>query len=93
MIKEMSAEEFEADCPIYIGLKTGNNQLAKMFLMQRFMRVEEDEAENLRVYDGVSPEEVITYLYEKGVIVTEIFTAKISLEEYYVNLMKGKEGR
>ena len=43
----------------------------------------------IRVYDLTTPEEIVTYLYENGICVTEIKTDKIGLEEYYIDLMKG----
>ena len=54
-----------------------------------YSRVETDEAGFIRVYDQTTAEAVVTYLYENGVIVTEIMTDKIGLEEYYTDLMKG----
>ena len=51
--------------------------------------MEEDGAGYLHVYDLTTPEEVMTYLYENGITVTEIKTDKIGLEEYYIDLMKG----
>ena len=39
------------------------------------------------------PEQVTGYLYRNGVTVSEIQTAKIGLEEYYIDLMQEKEGR
>lgn len=92
MIKEMTAEELEKDCPIYIALQTKEMSKAKTLLGVKYSRVEEDEEGYLRVYDNVATEEVVTYLYENGVLINEIKTDKISLEEYYINLMNGKEG-
>ena len=43
------------------------------------------------MYDMAPTEEIVTYLYEKGILVSEIQTDKIGLEEYYIDLMK--EGR
>ena len=40
------------------------------------------------MYDLTTPEEIVTYLYENGIFVTEIKTDKIGLEEYYIDLMK-----
>ena len=57
----------------------------------KYSRVEEDEDGYLRVYDPVTPEDVVTYLYESGIPVTEIMTDKIGLEEYYIDLMKEGE--
>ena len=92
MIREMTAEELENDCPTYVALKTKNINRAKAILSCKYDRVVEVN-EMLRVYDAENAEEVVSYLYESDVLVSEIKTAKIGLEEYYVNLMDGKEGR
>ena len=89
MIAEMTAEELDASCRTYIALKAEEMGKTKNLLGCQYSRVEEDEADYLRVYDDVTPEEVVTYLYEKGISVTEIMTDKIGLEEYYIDLMKG----
>ncbi len=89
MIVEMTAEELEAGCRTYIALQCGDMSRAKFVLGSKFSRVEEDEAGYLRVYDEVETEDVVTYLYENGITVTEVGTDKISLEEYYIDLMKG----
>ncbi len=93
MIKEMTAEELEASCPTYVALQTGDMDKTKALLRREYFRVEEDESGYLRVYDAQSPEEIVTYLYKNGILVREIKTAKIGLEEYYINLMNGKEGK
>ncbi len=89
MICEMTADELDASCRTYIALKAEDQGRAKAHLACQYSRVEEDEAEYIRVYDATTPEEVVTYLYEKGIPVTEIMTDKIGLEEYYIDLMKG----
>ena len=91
MIREMTAAELDADCRTYVALQSGEMSRTKLLLGCRYARVEEDEAGYLRVYDATAPEEIVRYLYENGVCVTEIGTDKIGLEEYYVDLMK--EGR
>ena len=91
MIREMTANELDADCRTYVALQTGEMSRSKMLLGCKYARVDEDEAGYLRVYDLTTPEEIVTYLYENGICVTEIKTDKIGLEEYYIDLMK--EGR
>ena len=91
MIKEMTAEELEASCRTFVALQTKETEKAKSVLWQRYKRVEEDEAGYLRVYEAETPEEVVEYLYENGILISEIKTAKIGLEEYYIDLMQGKE--
>ena len=88
MVKEMTAEELEDSCRTYVALQTGEMSKSKTLLGCKYSRVEEDEAGYIRVYDLTSPEEIVTFLYENGICVTEIKTDKIGLEEYYIDLMK-----
>ena len=89
MICEMTADELDANCRTYVALQTDDMRGTKILLGRKYSRVEEDEAGCLRVYDLTTPEEIVSYLYENGVCVTEIKTDKIGLEEYYADLMKG----
>ena len=88
MIREMTAEELDDSCRTYVALQTEEMNHSKMLLGYKYSRVEEDEAGYIRVYDLTTPEEIVTYLYENGICVTEIKTDKIGLEEYYIDLMK-----
>lgn len=89
MICELTAEELWANCRTYVALQAKDMSRAKAVLSCKYSRVEEDEAGYLRVYDEVATEDVVTHLYDNGIIVTEIKSDKISLEEYYIDLMKG----
>lgn len=91
MIREMTADELEASCRTYVALKTQDMNRTRYLLGCKYSRVEEDEAGYIRVYDLTTPEQIVTYLYENNLLVSEIRTDKISLEEYYIDLMK--EGR
>ena len=95
MIAEMTAEELENSCRTFVsvGVNKIKRETAKLLLMRKYLRVEEDENEYIRVYDETTPEEIVSYLYAEGVIVNEIKTDKIGLEEYYIDLMKGKGAR
>lgn len=93
MIKEMTADELEAGCRTYTALQTRDMNRAKALLSCKYSRVEEDESGYLRVYDAGGPEKIVTCLYQSGILVSEIKTAKIGLEEYYIDLMQEKEGR
>lgn len=93
MIKEMTAEELDAGCRTYVALKAGNMERTRNLLDRRYSCTEEDENGCLRVYDAEDPEEIVVYLYKNGILVSEIKTEKIGLEEYYIDLMGEKEGR
>ena len=92
MLREMTASELNANCPTYVALKTDETERARDILQQAYGRAEIDEQTGeVRVYKA-SAEEVAKYLFGNfGIAVSEIRTAKISLEEYYVGLMQ--EGR
>jgi len=88
MIAEMTAEELDASCRTFVAIKAGDMSRAKNLLVVKYSRVEEDEAGYIRIYDDTESEDVVKYLYESGVTVTEIKRDKIGLEEYYIDLMK-----
>ncbi len=89
MLKEMTASELNADCPTYVALKTDEMQTAREILQRAFGRADMDQQSGeIRVY-GAYAEEVAKYLFGNfGIAVSEIRTAKISLEEYYIDLMR-----
>lgn len=93
MIREMTAKELDESCRTYVALQTKEMSKAKAQLACKYSRVEEDESGYIRVYDAEKPEDIVTYLYEKDILVSEIKTAKIGLEEYYIDLMNEKGGR
>jgi ABC-2 type transport system ATP-binding protein len=88
MIKEMTAEEFEKECRTFVALKSNDIRYTKEVLRDKYHRVEEDEAGFIRIYDEITPEEVVEYLYQKNILINEIKVDKVGLEEYYIDLMK-----
>lgn len=88
MIRQMTAQELEDSCRTYVALRTKDMSRAKAVLSCQYSRVEEDESGCIRVYDQVEAEQIVTFLYEKGFLVSQVENAKISLEEYYMDLMK-----
>ncbi len=88
MIKEMTGLEFEEECRTFVGLKAQDIRFTKEILRYKYSRIEEDEAGYIRIYDQVTPEEVVEYLYQNKIIINEIKVDKVGLEEYYIDLMK-----
>ena len=92
MLVQMTAQELEDTCPTFVAIQTKDMKKAKELLQKKYSKVSEDEQkEYLRIYDATSPEEVVKYLYDFDIIVNELKTDKIGLEEYYINLMANKE--
>ncbi|MBO5022521.1 MAG: ATP-binding cassette domain-containing protein [Clostridia bacterium] len=92
MIVEMTAEQLEKSCPTFVAIQTKDNAKTKAVLSKKYSKVLIDEQdESLRVYDAKTPQEVVEYLYQNNIIVNQLKTDKIGLEEYYINLMSNKE--
>jgi len=90
MIMELSAAELEGRARVFASLRTKNNAGAAVVLQRRYRDVR-TEGEYLRIYDVDDTEEIVAYLLQNGHTVREIRKNKIGLEEYYVELMSGKE--
>lgn len=90
MIKEMTSNEFENECRNYVILKSKDNNQTKKILEQKYDNVKEDEKGYLKVYDAINSSDVVKYLYNHGIVISEVAMDKISLEEYYIDLMKGE---
>ena len=88
MIKEMTSDEFVKECRTFVALKTKDIKDTKKILKNKFDRIEIDEEEYIRIYDKVTPEEVVEYLYSKNILINEIKVDRVGLEEYYIDLMK-----
>ena len=91
MIVEMTAKELDETCPTFVYIQTKDHDRAIQALNIKYSKVIEDKERNLvRIYDAKTPQEVAKYLYDNGIIVNELGTQKIGLEEYYINLMSNK---
>lgn len=89
MIVEMTAEELNKNCPSFVSLKAKDLEMTMAILKRKYVRVEKDEEDYIRIYDDVKAEDVVDYLFnEANIAVIEIKKSKINLEEYYIDLMK-----
>ena len=86
MVMELSAKELENRARVFISLKTKDMAGAETVLKAGFDHVRAEEG-YLRVYDVTDTEEVVSYLLQRGHVVSEIRQNKIGLEEYYIELM------
>ncbi len=87
MIKEMTAYELDLDCPTFVALQAKDMAKTKAKLKEKYSSVKE-ENNWIRVYDAASSEEVVEFLYQNNISISEIKIDKIGLEEYYIDLMK-----
>ena len=91
MICEMSAKELENRARSFITLSAKNLDAAAVVLRKTYsdVRVEDDK---IRVFDADDTAKIVQTLMENGIAVSEIYKNKIGLEEYYIELMSGKDG-
>ena len=90
MIMEMSAKEMDSRAQVFVTLKTADTDGAFSVLKAAFADVRR-EGEAIRVYDVDESERIVAVLMQAGHPVSEIHKNKIGLEEYYIELMSGKE--
>lgn len=90
MIMEISAEDMDSRSRLFISLKTRDMKGALSVLREKYESVRL-EGDYIRVYDIPDPEEIVDVLMRAGHPVNEIAKNKIGLEEYYIELMSGKE--
>ena len=90
MIMEISAEEMDNRAQVFTSLKCADMDEAEKILRTSFADVRR-EGEYIRVYDADDTAAIVDLLMKGGHPVNEITKNKIGLEEYYVELMSGKE--
>lgn len=90
MIQELTAEEMEGRCRNYTTVRSPDMQRAFGALRQKYPDVRVEEGQ-VRVYDVNDTEEIVDHLMKNEIDVSEIEKNRIGLEEYYIELMSGKE--
>lgn len=90
MICEMSASEMDGRSKSFVTLKISDTESAMSILRENYRDVRL-EGDCIRVYDTESTEQIVGLLMSRGCAVSEIFTNRIGLEEYYIELMSRKE--
>ena len=90
MIQELSAKEMEGRCRTFTTVKSPDLQRAWGLLRQKYDNVKVEEG-TIRVYDVDNTEEIVNILMRNNISVSEIRKNRIGLEEYYIELMTGKE--
>ncbi len=90
IIQEITAKEMEGKCREFVSLKTKDMRKAQNILVKKYKNIGMEDG-RLLVYGADATENVVEYLLQYGLPVSEIRKNRIGLEEYYVELMSGKE--
>lgn len=89
LVREMTAEEVDAECADYLSIRTAEPELALAKLQDAFPQaVFSLQPDNtLRAEGGVSAEDAGRALAQAGIAVTELFVHERDMEELFVGLM------
>lgn len=90
MIQELTAQEMESRCRMFVSLKAADMQGAWSLLRRKYSDVRAEDS-MIRVYDVNDSEGIVAFLLQNGITVTEVQKNRIGLEEYYIELMSRKE--
>lgn len=90
IIQEMSAEELDGRNKTFISIKTNDIDVAKKILDKKYKDVRIEE-EQIKIYDALDTEEIVSILCKNDITLKEIKKNKIGLEEYYIELMSREE--
>lgn len=92
VLKELTKEELDLACMRCLAVQAGDVKQAAVILEQNgISNYKVIDGQELRVYDdSMKPERLNRLLVERGVDVSAVFEAGISLEDYYTSLVNGK---
>lgn len=89
LVREMTAEEVDAECADYLSIRVANPQLALAKLQDLFpqatFNILADDA--IRAEGGLNPNQVGYALSEAGIPITELYVHERDIEELFVSLM------
>ncbi len=92
VLKELTKEELDLACMRCLAVQAGDVKQAAVILEQKgISNYKVIDGQELRVYDdSMKPERLNRLLVERGVDVSAVFEAGISLEDYFTSLVNGK---
>ncbi len=92
LIEEISAEELQKRCKKSLNLKVGNLEAAKEILANLKLKdVNVYPNGDIKIFDDIKVNKVVMAFDEAGVELLGIHTSEGSVEDYYLDLVKGVE--
>ena len=92
LIDEMTTQQLNDRCSEFIGLKTNDNQQAVQLLKE--MGVVQLTTDNNAIKiknSNLCNEDIVDRLVKHGVKISEIYSNRLTLEEYYLNMTGGNK--
>jgi len=92
LIEEISAEELQKRCKKSLNLKVGNLEAAKEILANLELKdVNVYPNGDIKIFDDIKVNKVVMAFDKAGVELLGIHTSEGSVEDYYLDLVKGVE--
>ena len=92
LIEEISAEELQKRCKKSLNLKVGNLEAAKEILANLKLKdVNVYPNGDIKIFDDIKVNKVVMAFDKAGVELLGIHTSEGSVEDYYLDLVKGVE--
>ena len=89
LLKEISAEDLINECKKGIDLRYHDISLLESKLKEIGLNDFKVNPNNIRVYDEITPLDLLTRLHKVGIEISDIRTTEMNVEEYYLSLIGG----
>lgn len=89
LLKEIPAEDLINECKKGIDLRYHDISLLESKLKEIGLNDFKVNPNNIRVYDEVTPLDLLTRLHKAGIEISDIRTTEMNVEEYYLSLIGG----
>ena len=91
IISTLSKDELDKLCTTHIVMETEHNDEAMSILTSNGIATMNSDEGSISIYGNVETKEVARLMYDHQILVTQLTKHERTLEEYYIELMSGKE--
>ena len=89
LLKEISSDDLVAECQKSTALRYQDIPLLEEKLKKIGLKDLKVSPNEIRVFDDISPLDLLTKLHKEGIEINDIRTSEMSVEEYYLSLIGG----
>lgn len=90
LLKEISSDDLVAECQKSTALRYQDIPLLEETLKKIGLKDLKVSPNEIRVFDDIAPLDLLTKLHREGIEINDIRTSEMSVEEYYLSLIGGR---
>lgn len=90
LLKEISSDDLVAECQKSTALRYQDIPLLEETLKKIGLKDLKVSPNEIRVFDDIAPLDLLTKLHKEGIEINDIRTSEMSVEEYYLSLIGGR---